>query len=113
LKRHGQTGQRLRVNGCGTTLLKKGLTESPLKRHGQTGQRLLRVNGCGTSLFKKGLTEKPLETAWSNRSTVAAGQRLWHKLIKKMFDLKRNENIKNRPAPSLSNKSSRKIRPIK
>jgi len=58
-----------------------------LKRHGQTGQRL-RVNGCGTTLLKKGLTEKPLETAWSNRSTVAAGQRLWHKPFQKRLDRK-------------------------
>jgi len=34
-----------RRNGCGTTLLKKGLTEKPKKRRDQLVQRL-RVNGC-------------------------------------------------------------------
>jgi len=34
-----------RRNGCGTTLLKTGLTEKPKKRRDQLAQRL-QVNGC-------------------------------------------------------------------
>ena len=61
-----------RRNGCGTTLLKKGLTE---KLSNKVVGVINRRNGCGTTLLKKGLTENP----WQRLSLRALSPNLFRR----------------------------------